>query len=61
MTLSLYSTYKGWQRDGASKKTAQTGKAGQSIQSSVCHALVLLGIGIEGVSCGGDVPPPGKH
>jgi hypothetical protein len=61
MTLSLYSTYKAWQRDKASSPATRTGKAGQSIQSSVCHALVLLGMGVEGMSCGGDVTPPGKH
>lgn len=61
MTLSLYSTYKAWRRDQMSVKTAPVGKAGQSIQSGVCHALVLLGMGIEGMSCGGDVAPSGKR
>ena len=61
MTLSLFSTYKGRQRDAASKNTAQISKAGQSIQSSVCHALVFLGMGVEGMRCGGDVTPSGKR
>jgi hypothetical protein len=61
MTSSLYSTYKVWQRDKASSPSARPGKAGQSIQSSVCHALFLLGMGVEGLSCGGDVTPSGKR
>ncbi len=62
MTLSLYSTYKAWQRNQASSPTISTGKSGQSsIQSGICHALVLLGMGIEGMSCGGDVTPSGKR
>jgi hypothetical protein len=61
MTLSLYSTYKAWRRDQASNTAIPTGKSGQSIQSAVCHALVLLGMGIEGMSCGGDVTPSGKR
>ena len=61
MTLSLYSTYKAWQRDKTSSPPARAGKTGQSIQSGVCHALVLLGMGIEGMSCGGDVTPSGKR
>jgi hypothetical protein len=61
MTSSLYSTYKALRRDKPSNKATPAGKAGQSIQSGVCHALVLLGMGIEGMSCGGDVTPSGKR
>jgi len=61
MALSLYSTYKEWRRDAAVKKAAQTTQTIHPIQSSVCHALVLLGMGVEGVSCGGDVTPSGKR
>lgn len=61
MTLSLYSTYKALRRDKSSNKAIPVGKTGQSIQSGVCHALVLLGMGIEGMSCGGDVTPSGKR
>jgi hypothetical protein len=62
MTLSLYSTYKEWRRDAAAAAAAaQDGQDHHPIQSSVCHALVLLGMGIEGMSCGGDVTPSGKH
>lgn len=61
MTLNPYSTYRAWRRDVAEVKAAQTRQADRPIQSSVCHALVLLGMGIEGMSCGGDVALPGKH
>lgn len=61
MTLSLYSTYKEWRRDVAAETDARSSKDLHPIQSSVSHALVLLGIGIEGMSCGGDVTLPGKH
>lgn len=62
MTLSLYSTYKAWRRDQAPNTATHAGKTGPSaIQSGVCHALVLLGMGIEGMSCGGDVTPSGKR
>jgi hypothetical protein len=60
MTLSLYSTYKAWRRDVAVEKTAQDSQT-HPVQSSVCHALVLPGMGIEGMSCGGDITPPGKY
>ncbi|MBK6743269.1 MAG: hypothetical protein IPG66_09945 [Hydrogenophilales bacterium] len=60
MTLSLYSTYKTLRREKAPNTATPNGKTGQSIQSGVCHALVLLGMGIEGMSCGGDVTPSGK-
>lgn len=55
MTLSLYSTYKAMRRDAAAEKAKQTQTSAGSIQSSVCHALALLGMGVEGVSCGGDI------
>jgi len=62
MTLSLYSTYKAWQRDKAPSQPTRPGaSAGQSIQSGVCHALVLFGMGIEGMSCGGDATPSGRR
>ncbi|TCJ16349.1 hypothetical protein EZJ19_05465 [Parasulfuritortus cantonensis] len=55
MTLSLYSTYKALRRDAAAEKAKQTKTAASPIQNSVCHALALLGMGVEGVSCGGDI------
>ncbi|NTV94490.1 MAG: hypothetical protein HGA75_03635 [Thiobacillus sp.] len=55
MTLSLYSTYKAIRRDAAAEKARQAQAGADTIQTSVCHALALLGMGIEGVSCGGDV------
>lgn len=55
MTLSLYSTYKALRREAAAEKSRQPQAAGSPIQNSVCHALALLGMGVEGVSCGGDV------
>lgn len=60
MTLSLYSTYKALRREAASHsatQAAQPAKAANPIQNSVCHALSLLGMGVEGVSCGGDITP----
>jgi hypothetical protein len=59
--MSLYSTYKAWQRDVTADKAANASPDLHPIQSSVCHALVLLGMGIEGMSCGGDVTLPFKH
>ena len=61
MTLSLYSTYKALRRDAAAERDIQTKPAGNQIQNSVCHALALLGMGVEGVSCGGDVTTPGTR
>lgn len=54
MTLSLYSTYKAMRRDAAAEKSGPA-KTNGPVQNSVCHALALLGMGIEGVSCGGDI------
>ena len=61
MTLSLYSTYKAWRRDVAAEKAAEGRNNAHPIHSGIGHALALLGLGIEGMSCGGDVSPPGKH
>jgi hypothetical protein len=55
MTLSLYSTYKAMRRDVAVEKTRPVEAADNPIQNSVRHALALLGMGVEGVSCGGDI------
>ncbi len=63
MTLSLYSTYKAWRRDSAAEaasRAAPAAKPADPIQNSVCHALTLLGMGVEGVSCGGDITYPGR-
>lgn len=63
MTLSLYSTYKALRRDASQHKITQANpaKTSGSIQNSVCHALNLLGMGVEGVSCGGDATYPGRR
>jgi hypothetical protein len=61
MTSSIYNSYQAWRRNQAPSKTTPASQYGQSIQSGVCHALVLLGMGIEGMSCGGDVTPSGKR
>lgn len=62
MTLSLYSTYKALRRDAAGDQAASAKPAADHpIQNSVCHALMLLGMGVEGVSCGGDATPAGKR
>lgn len=44
----------------ASAISAKREQTSHPIQSGVCHALVLLGMGIEGMSCGGDFTPSGK-
>lgn len=59
--MSLDCTNKEWRRDVAADKAAQTSQDLHPIQSSICHALALLGMGIEGMSCGGDVTPSGKY
>jgi hypothetical protein len=56
MTLSLYSTYRALQREARANPPAASGQ--NPIQNSVCHALALLGMGVEGVSCGGDFTAP---
>lgn len=61
MSASLYRTYKAWRSQAATKKGAKAPEAISPVQSSVCHALVLLGMGIEGLSCGNDVTPRGRH
>lgn len=63
MTLSLYSTYKALRREAKQNQTTQAGpaKTAGSIQNSVCHALNLLGMGVEGVSCGGDAIYPERR
>lgn len=58
MTLSLYSTYKALRRDAEAEKARPAEPADGTIQNSVCHALALLGMGVEGVACGGDVTAP---
>lgn len=55
MTLSLYSTYKAMRRDAARERQSANSAAPSAIRNSVCHALALLGMGVEGISCGGDV------
>lgn len=63
MTLSLYSTYKALRREAAQHSASQavTPARANPIQNSVCHALSLLGMGVEGVSCGGDITPSGRR
>lgn len=58
MTLSLYSTYKGLRRDAAAEKANPPQTEASPIRNSICHALALLGMGVEGVSCGGDITAP---
>lgn len=61
MTLSLYSTYKAWRRDVAAEKATAASPAGvHPLRDGVCHALVLFGMGVEGVTCGGDGTPYGR-
>jgi hypothetical protein len=54
MTLSLYSTCKALRRDAAAERATAKGPAASPIHATVLHALALLGMGIEGVACGGD-------
>ena len=61
MTLSLYRTYNAWRHDVAAEGAARASQASHPIQSSVYYALVLFGLGVEGMSCGGDMPTPGNH
>ena len=63
MTFSLYSTCKGLRREARRQHTAQVQpkKTSGAIQNSVCHALNLLGMGVEGVSCGGDAAYSGRR
>ncbi|GEM_PF-4482919 len=61
MTARINSTDKQRQGERRPQEAGRSGTIGQSIQSSVCHALVMLGMGIEGMSCGGDITPPGKR
>jgi hypothetical protein len=58
MSLSLYSTYKAWRRDVAQEAKQSTQAQPSPVQDTVCHALALLGMGIEGMSCGGDPTAP---
>ncbi|MDD3530058.1 MAG: hypothetical protein PHS77_09310 [Gallionellaceae bacterium] len=60
MTLSLYSTYQTLRRDAAATK-ARSQRIADPVSNGVCHALALLGMGVEGVSCGGDVTAPRRH
>jgi len=54
MTLSLYSTYKAMRRDAAAERATRKTPAASPIHTTVLHTLALLGMGIEGVACGGD-------
>lgn len=57
MTLSLYSTLKALRRDAAAARGAPAPSPERPLRNSVRHALALLGMGVEGVSCGGDIGP----
>lgn len=61
MTHSFNSTNRAFltsQRDSQASNTANATARPSPIQNSVCHALALLGLGVEGVSCGGDFTAP---
>ena len=45
-------------RDRQASQTASAVAKPGPLQNSVCHALALLGLGVEGVSCGGDFTAP---
>ena len=61
MALRFFSTCKEWKWERTHSKSAQGSQASQPIQSSVCHALVFLGMGVEGMNCDGDAPSSGKR
>ncbi|MDR3394833.1 MAG: hypothetical protein P4L70_07505 [Parasulfuritortus sp.] len=53
MTLSLYSTCKALQRDSEQERKAASHPV-KPVRSLVYQALAMFGIGMEGLSCGGD-------
>ncbi len=55
---SPYTRFRTAQRDRQASQTASAAAKPSPIQNSVCHALALLGLGVEGVSCGGDFTAP---
>lgn len=52
MTLSLYSTFKAWRRDVAAE--CGTAVQGPASATGIYPAFALFGMGLGGVSCGGD-------
>lgn len=60
MTLSLYSTYKALRRDAQAERATRAEPKASTVRNSVCHALVLLGMGVDGLQCGNDITPRGK-
>ena len=57
MTLSLYSTWRAWRRDGAAERAASA--AGDAGVSPVDEAIAQLGVGLAGIACGGDTSASG--
>jgi len=54
MTLSLYSTWRAWRRDVAAERAASA--ASENGESPVYEAIAQLGVGLAGITCGGDSP-----
>jgi hypothetical protein len=52
MTLSLYSTWRAWRRDVAAEHSTSTDS--HSGESPVYEAIAQLGVGLAGITCGGD-------
>jgi len=54
MILSLYSTWRAWRRDVAAERSMSADS--HSGASPVYAAIAQLGVGLAGITCGGDSP-----
>jgi len=54
MTLSLYSTWRAWRRDVSAERAVSADS--NSGESPVYEAIAQLGVGLAGITCGGDSP-----
>jgi len=52
MILSLYSTWRAWRRDVAAERSMSADS--HSGASPVYAAIAQLGVGLAGITCGGD-------
>lgn len=53
MTTSLYRSYRAWRRDIVTGKVATASRPRAS--QPIIAAIARLGIGLAGISCGGDL------